>query len=114
MVDASLNQEGESRGLKKETSEQFDRPPQLPSHKEIAVRAYHIYWERGREPGHEIDDWLQAEYELLQLPVRKIAELEPPGGNKGKAHRKLLINLVRTAVLLGAPGLTQLGQWGRR
>jgi len=100
--------------VKKETSEQFNRPPQLPSHEEIAARAYHIYEERDCEPGHEIDDWLQAEYELLQLPVSKIAELEPTGGEKGRTHRKSLINLVRTAVLLGAPGLAQLGQWGRR
>jgi acetyl esterase/lipase len=32
--------------------------------KEIRRRAYEIYLGRGREPGHEIDDWLQAEREL--------------------------------------------------
>src|SRR5262249_10329944 len=31
---------------------------------EIGRRAYEIYLGRGREPGHEIDDWLQAEREL--------------------------------------------------
>jgi hypothetical protein len=30
----------------------------------IAKRAYEIYVERGREPGRELDDWLQAEKEL--------------------------------------------------
>ena len=31
---------------------------------EIRVRAYELYMERGRQPGHEVDDWCQAEREL--------------------------------------------------
>jgi hypothetical protein len=31
---------------------------------EIRCRAYEIYLERGAHPGHEWDDWLQAEREL--------------------------------------------------
>ena len=31
---------------------------------EIRRRAYEIYLERGEQPGHELDDWLQAEREL--------------------------------------------------
>jgi hypothetical protein len=31
---------------------------------EIAQRAYAIYEQRGRFPGAELDDWLQAEREL--------------------------------------------------
>jgi len=34
--------------------------------KEIRRRAYEIYLGRGREPGREIDDWLQAERELTR------------------------------------------------
>jgi hypothetical protein len=30
----------------------------------IRVRAYQLYEEHGRGPGHESDDWLQAEQEL--------------------------------------------------
>lgn len=33
-------------------------------HEEIRRRAYEIYLERGGQPGHELDDWLQAEREL--------------------------------------------------
>lgn len=33
----------------------------------IRCRAYEICLERGGEPGHELDDWLQAEREL-QIP----------------------------------------------
>ena len=35
-----------------------------PSCEEIRLRAYEIYLERGRLPGSELDDWLQAEHEL--------------------------------------------------
>jgi hypothetical protein len=31
---------------------------------EIRRRAYEIYLQRGEQPGHELDDWLQAEREL--------------------------------------------------
>ena len=30
---------------------------------EIRVRAYELFEQRGREDGHELDDWLQAEAE---------------------------------------------------
>jgi hypothetical protein len=30
----------------------------------IAMRAYEIYVERGRLPGHDLEHWLQAEQEL--------------------------------------------------
>ncbi len=35
--------------------------PRLP---EIRIRAYEIYMERGGQPGHDVDDWIQAEREL--------------------------------------------------
>ena len=31
---------------------------------EIRRRAYEIYLERGKQPGRDLDDWLQAEREL--------------------------------------------------
>jgi len=36
-------------------------------------RAYELYEQRGRAEGHEIDDWLQAESELIQVTSNKIA-----------------------------------------
>jgi Protein of unknown function (DUF2934) len=96
----------------KERTDSFNHP--LPSHEQIAARAHRIYLERGRQSGHEVDDWLQAEYELMELPVRRIAELEPPKYDKGKSHRKSIIHLVRAAVLFGGTGLTQFGELGRR
>ena len=38
-----------------------------PTRGEIALRAYHIYLERGRTPGNEQEDWIRAEQELLGL-----------------------------------------------
>ena len=34
------------------------------SEHDIARRAYDLYLTRGGEPGHEMEDWLQAEREL--------------------------------------------------
>jgi hypothetical protein len=74
-----------------------------PTHEEIASRAYYIYLERGCKDGHDRDDWLQAEYELMQLPVRKIAELTPakvlPARAKAKAPS--LVEVVRRAMFMG-------------
>jgi hypothetical protein len=32
---------------------------------EIRTRAYEIYLQRGTQPGYELEDWLQAERELI-------------------------------------------------
>jgi hypothetical protein len=32
---------------------------------QIRIRAYELYEQRGREPGNELQDWLQAETEIL-------------------------------------------------
>jgi hypothetical protein len=31
----------------------------------IRARAYQLFQERGGEPGHDVEDWLQAEAEIL-------------------------------------------------
>lgn len=71
-----------------------------PTEQEIAARAYQIYLERGRISGHDIDDWLQAEYELMQLPVRELAKLEPTPRPKDKRQKpqRSIVDLVRTAI----------------
>ena len=48
-----------------------------PSHDEIAQRAFELYQKRGCLPGHESEDWLEAEKQLS-------AE---PGPGKGDASR---------------------------
>ncbi|HLE46863.1 MAG TPA: DUF2934 domain-containing protein [Candidatus Thermoplasmatota archaeon] len=36
----------------------------VPIDADIRRRAYELYEGRGRTPGHEVDDWVQAEREL--------------------------------------------------
>lgn len=76
-----------------------------PKSQEVAARAYQLYLQRGRQPGHEMDDWLQAEYELMQLPVRKLAEMPMVAPVKTKTKAKLpaaprLVEVVQRAMLL--------------
>jgi len=47
-----------------------------PTTEEIALRAYHIYLERGGAPGNALEDWTRAERELREKsskPRRKPA-----------------------------------------
>ena len=37
-----------------------------PTREEIELRAHHIYVERGGAHGQDVNDWLQAERELLE------------------------------------------------
>jgi len=71
---------------------------QGPRTEQIAARAYQLYLERGRTDGHDVDDWLQAEYELMQLPVRKLAEIERPTVGRGRPKTRSIVDLVRTAL----------------
>jgi hypothetical protein len=88
---AGSNVQEEERG--KSGMTQKDLTPE-----QIAARAYQLYLERGRTNGHDFDDWLQAEYELRQLPVRKLAELDPPPVPRGRTSSRSIIDLVRTAM----------------
>jgi hypothetical protein len=36
-----------------------------PAHDEIAQLAHAFYESRGRQDGHQVDDWLRAERELV-------------------------------------------------
>jgi hypothetical protein len=38
----------------------------IMTHADIAARAYRLYTERGGGDGHDVDDWLQAERELVR------------------------------------------------
>jgi hypothetical protein len=40
---------------------------------EIRLRAQQLYEEGGREDGHELDDWLRAEAEIMQKKAGTIA-----------------------------------------
>jgi hypothetical protein len=43
---------------------------------EVRVRAYELFEQRGREDGHDLEDWLQAEDELTRparSEIRRVA-----------------------------------------
>ena len=53
---------------KPKSREPLPRKPKSVSNAEEKVRlhAYELYEERGRIDGHALDDWLQAEAEILR------------------------------------------------
>ena len=53
-----------AKKTKKPAQAQSDRGEPRPRDEQIRVRAYELYVARGGAPGHEIDDWLQAEREF--------------------------------------------------
>ncbi len=40
---------------------------------QIRFRAYELYEERGREDGHELEDWLRAEDEVTDRTSKRAA-----------------------------------------
>jgi len=69
----------------------------FPTLVEIRARAYAIHLARGSGHRHDLDDWLQAEYELMRLPLHKIAELE---ANAIESSNLKLFSLARVALTL--------------
>jgi hypothetical protein len=49
-----------------------------PTPKEIELRAYEIYLQRGGEHGNELNDWLAAEKELTESLQMDTAEAKVP------------------------------------
>jgi hypothetical protein len=45
-------------------------PDELELERQISVRAYELYEARGREDGHEKEDWLRAEAEITGRKAR--------------------------------------------
>lgn len=66
---------------------------QVITNEMIAARAYERYVERGRENGHDIDDWLAAEGELRSLlgggagaePLPAPRSLRPRASNSARS-----------------------------
>jgi hypothetical protein len=56
----SLNERNSSVVLKVKT------PKALPAREEVELLAYQIYLDRGAAHRQDVDDWLQAERELLE------------------------------------------------
>ena len=83
-------------------------PQIFPEEEQIRLRAYQLYESRGCQNGNAMDDWLQAEYELIQLPIAKIAELKPEGSPKSWQQTSPLIALVHAAMLVGVNAMSHV------
>jgi hypothetical protein len=46
----------------------------LPFEERIRRRAHELYVDRGNQSGSELDDWLQAEEEILQAQEEALAD----------------------------------------
>lgn len=49
--------------MKTRSTHNHSRDDETASHEAIQKRAYELFVARGQEPGHELEDWLQAENE---------------------------------------------------
>jgi len=45
-------------------AKQLDQQPK-PTHEEIACRAFELFEKSGRLPGHDVENWLNAEKQLM-------------------------------------------------
>jgi len=54
---------------------------------QVRARAFEIYVERGGGPGYEVDDWLQAEFELAHLPFH-VVHLQPIRARRRKLSQR--------------------------
>jgi hypothetical protein len=56
---------------KKPLATSINEPQELEH--QIRLRAYELYEARGREDGHEVEDWLRAEDEMREKKVTAAA-----------------------------------------
>jgi Protein of unknown function (DUF2934) len=61
----------EKEVTKKQPTSVTSEPQELEH--QIRLRAQELYEARGREDGHELDDWLRAEEEITSKKVRTAA-----------------------------------------
>jgi hypothetical protein len=59
------DRQNEGQNMKHTNKENPQSPTENHRHQdEVAQRAYELYQARGGEPGHELEDWLNAEQEV--------------------------------------------------
>jgi len=58
---------------KKSPTSVTSEPQDIELEDQIRLRAYELYEARGREDGHEMEDWLHAEEEIKEKKVRTAA-----------------------------------------
>jgi len=61
--------------------------PPLP-YEQVQRRAYELYEQRGRQDGRQLDDWLQAEQDLLSAASTAIADIRAEVAPKAPTPRR--------------------------
>jgi hypothetical protein len=51
----------------------------------IRLRAYQLFEQRGCEPGHDVEDWLAAEAEILGMNKTSSAQARPHRASRARA-----------------------------
>ncbi|HWV47517.1 MAG TPA: DUF2934 domain-containing protein [Nitrospira sp.] len=57
-------------------------------HRRIAAAAFALYERRGRQDGHELDDWLAAEQQILLVEVAKTFEVAQRTDREARLRRE--------------------------
>jgi hypothetical protein len=55
---------------KKRPATMTSEPQELELEHQIRLRAYELYEVRGREDGHDVEDWLRAKEEITSEEIR--------------------------------------------
>lgn len=80
----------------RESSSPTEQKPRVvknqPTQEEISLRAYQIYLERGGIPGYELEDWMEAERQLVdqngKVDENGKGSQNGKAGENGKSRRK--------------------------
>lgn len=59
--------------MKSRTTRNHSQSDETKAHELIQQHAHELYMRRGEEPGHELEDWLQAEHEIRDRQQQKIS-----------------------------------------
>jgi hypothetical protein len=64
----------------------------IAGHEDVERRAYDLYEQRGREDGHDWDDWFQAEREVLEVGTANASTVTAlPRARRRSADRPVAI-----------------------
>jgi DUF2934 family protein len=73
-------------------AKQFEQPEHGPTHEEIAQRAYTLFEKSGRVTGHDMENWLQAEAQLMADRKAKTETRQHSNGSAKTASRQAALS----------------------
>jgi hypothetical protein len=67
----------------------IDAETRQPGYEDVERRAYELYEQRGREDGHDWDDWLAAERELRGSVAESASEMATESAASSARRRRV-------------------------